>query len=107
MKTYIVKTLTRDHVYNFRLILSTQKYRLSGISVPVSAKKISAISVAAKTNIGRSLIIRSYGDDCLIKSQDCLIKLYLCLLRVYMRMAALFKTIPFVQLLGLTIPFAR
>src|SRR6218665_2965270 len=105
MKTYIVKTLTRDHVYNFRSILSTQKYRLSGISVPVSAKKISAIS--AKTNIGRALIIRSYGDDCLIKSQDCLIKLYLCLLRVCMRMAALFKTIPFVQLLGLTIPFAR
>src|SRR6218665_2283860 len=54
--SYIVKILTRDHVYNFRSILSTQKISVIGNigRLPVSAKKISAISV--KTNIGKALI---------------------------------------------------
>src|SRR6218665_3782044 len=74
---------TRDHVYNFQKVkrqgimfiifgryYRPKKYRLSGISVPVSAKKISAISVSvisAKTNIGRALatIAASLDIKCL------------------------------------------
>src|SRR6218665_2357345 len=44
-----------------------KKYRLSGLSVPVSAKKISAISVSAisaKTNIGRALILTPTQYQC-------------------------------------------
>src|SRR6218665_1713134 len=44
-----------------------KKYRLSGISVPVSTKKISAISVSAisaKTNIGRALVLTPTQYQC-------------------------------------------